>query len=71
MCFSTFFAGFYISIHSLHTEGDRYDSAVYKRELISIHSLHTEGDRRLCYNIIIVKYISIHSLHTEGDRVLE
>ena len=89
MCFSTFFAGFYISIHSLRMEGDidtgsmipaasnfnplpphggrlalvvvlpivcafqstpsawretRYDSAVYKRELISIHSLRMEGD---------------------------
>ena len=35
-----------ISIHSLHTEGDRWTTWNIRRIIqISIHSLHTEGDR--------------------------
>ena len=33
-----------ISIHSLHTEGDKKNLAAVKSLEISIHSLHTEGD---------------------------
>ena len=35
-----------ISIHSLHTEGDRPGTETTGRTTISIHSLHTEGDRK-------------------------
>ena len=34
----------YISIHSLHTEGDAFPDADFHGSFISIHSLHTEGD---------------------------
>ena len=37
----------FISIHSLHTEGDAYLNSLTENDpKISIHSLHTEGDRR-------------------------
>ena len=39
--------GYSISIHSLHTEGDRTPICIEKIQVqISIHSLHTEGDRK-------------------------
>ena len=56
----------YISIHTLHTEGDSKMYLAGTAVTISIHTLHTEGDlgkalgrRKVC--------ISIHTLHTEGD----
>ena len=36
----------YISIHSLHTEGDYFSIMLFFYVFISIHSLHTEGDYR-------------------------
>ena len=33
-----------ISIHSLHTEGDKEQRTPRHKANISIHSLHTEGD---------------------------
>ena len=36
----------FISIHSLHTEGDKFREKQKQEKLISIHSLHTEGDSR-------------------------
>ena len=44
MCFSTFFAGFYISIHSLRMEGDLSLVLLIVQLVISIHSLRMEGD---------------------------
>ena len=57
----------WISIHSLHAEGDRQISNLFTEGLISIHSLHAEGDAvtEKCENTL--KDISIHSLHAEGD----
>ena len=46
----------------------RYDSAVYKRELISIHSLRMEGDEEALARTADCN-ISIHSLRMEGDNV--
>ena len=34
----------YISIHTLHTEGDRLRRRSACQSRISIHTLHTEGD---------------------------
>ena len=57
----------FISIHSLHTEGDHKAFRHKRHFVISIHSLHTEGDKiRISWNNSWL--ISIHSLHTEGDR---
>ena len=36
----------YISIHTLHTEGDWSLRPPFPQSLISIHTLHTEGDNR-------------------------
>ena len=56
-----------ISIHSLHTEGDRFVFFLIQFLCcISIHSLHTEGDQDLKVSDT-PNAISIHSLHTEGD----
>ena len=57
---------FYISIHSLHTEGDLRHRRERRLDNISIHSLHTEGDG-VVFSVAIDAVISIHSLHTEGD----
>ena len=40
----TIYGGVFISIHSLHTEGDDLWGGGEERNQISIHSLHTEGD---------------------------
>ena len=48
----------YISIHSLHTEGD---SAMHRRccrFCISIHSLHTEGDHEKPLEVSCQKYFN-------------
>ena len=56
-----------ISIHSPHTRGDYWYSAVCVDMLISIHSPHTRGDRFRPIRRLPSK-ISIHSPHTRGDR---
>ena len=56
-----------ISIHSLHTEGDRNFFYLIHNIVISIHSLHTEGDSFCAAERAERTVISIHSLHTEGD----
>ena len=50
-----------------HGGRHRYDSAVYKRELISIHSLRMEGDTPFAFASSSDARISIHSLRMEGD----
>ena len=56
----------WISIHTLHTEGDR-PSALFPIAIqISIHTLHTEGDWSP-HPPFPQSLISIHTLHTEGD----
>ena len=58
----------YISIHTLHTEGDDdlHGPAAVPHG-ISIHTLHTEGDIQDS-RLVCIRLISIHTLHTEGDK---
>ena len=59
----------YISIHTLHTEGDRINaSRIILSAKISIHTLHTEGDLGSRPPGSLPQ-ISIHTLHTEGDWI--
>ena len=58
---------FFISIHSLHTEGDSgtLHSATYREDF---NPLPPHGGRHYAdCHIFLLSGISIHSLHTEGD----
>ena len=57
----------FVSIQSLHTEGDLIHTNVTVCFDISIHFLHTERDLARAGFHAPKVYISIHSLHTEGD----
>ena len=58
----------FVSIQSLHTEGDLIHTNVTVCFDISIHFLHTERDLARAGFHAPKVYISIHSLHTEGDE---
>ena len=50
---------FAISIHALHTEGDRLCSPHHTaEEAISIHALHTEGDTYSCIQRFFGKHFN-------------
>ena len=58
---------FFISIHSLHTEGDSgtLHSATYREDF---NPLPPHGGRQAPFRYAVPTHnISIHSLHTEGD----
>ena len=56
----------YISIHTLHAEGDSIFSHPNLPKYISIHTLHAEGDLTGISGLR-QSAISIHTLHAEGD----
>ena len=60
----------FVSIQSLHTEGDLIHTNVTVCFDISIHFLHTERDLARAGFHAPKVYISIHSLRMEGDFVL-
>ena len=60
---------YYISIHALRVEGDRYPEQYDARFEISIHALRVEGDSMREVVTLKEYYISIHALRVEGDVI--